>query len=100
MSYTALPVPHNTLSILTEILSQALDAAERLELAIAEAADELRDANDWRQGALTLRLTALRNEQARHITQAAQSLQSIERLRAANGMGQTVLGRVFVEYAK
>ncbi len=98
---TALPVPHNTLSILTEILTQALDAADRLELQIAEAADELRDCNqDWRSGTLTLRLTALRNEQARQITQAAQSMQSIERLRAANGMGQTVMGRVIMEYAK
>ncbi len=100
-SMTALPIPRQTLSVLGEILSQALDAAERLELAIAEATDELRDCNqDWRSGTLTLRLTALRNEQARHITQAAQSLRSIERLRAANGMGQTVLGRVFQEYAK
>ncbi len=97
---TALPIPRQTLQVLTEIFTAALDSAERLELSIAEAADELRDANDWRQGILTIKLTALRNEQARHITQAAQSLQSIERLRAANGMGQTPLARVFQEYGK
>ncbi len=96
-----LPAPRQTLAILAELLAGHIDSAERLETQIAEAADELRDCNqDWRAGILTIRLTAARSEQARQITQAAQSLKTIERLRANNEMDRSVLGRVIAEYVK
>ena len=88
---TALPRPTATMAVMDAIYAEHLDAAQRLELQIEELLADLRDCNDWREQAVTIRLTSARNEQARHIAQAANALRTVERLLAVCGMGFTVL---------
>ncbi len=86
--------PNQTITIMSQLLHQEIDAAERLETDIAEMESELRDANDWHGQALVIRLTAARADLARHITKAADYLRTVDTLRTQAGLDKSVLGRV------
>ena len=95
---TALPRPTATMAVMDAIYAEHLDAAQRLELQIEELLADLRDCNDWREQAVTIRLTSARNEQARHIAQAANALRTVEMLRQRAGIESHVAVRIMGEY--
>lgn len=94
----ALPRPTQTIAVLESHINLAIDAAQRLESHIAELEAELRDGpNDYREGTVTIRLTAARTELAVEITRAANALRTVGMLREKAGMESHVLVRVMRE---
>lgn len=100
---TALRIPHptHTLAVMQGILADLLDSLDRSENHIADLESDLRDArNDWASQSATIKLTAAREEQAENIAKAAQTLRTIETMRAQNGMDTSVLGKIIAEFNK